>query len=305
MKTLKYVLILILVLGAFYSCVDKETRYDLNSTTKNLAGFEINQTMVSGISDGTEYTFPMKVKVVGPTVKDLKSDITLTIAVDQALIDETVADDTTLTSAIEGVHYRIDNPVVVLRASNNYLGVLNISMITDGIVTPLEKTPILILKTSTATGDSKVTNNGKPLKISLNFACFSEFQGTYTVTINRVSATGVATTYVRTDEVITKIGVETYRTTYVGHWTPGQMAPGRPGFTFTNACNKLAVAEQLLADYWANVVTGTALGTADPFTVDPVTGDPNPIDLYIEYSVCYPPETCNTYKCTYVKNITK
>lgn len=281
MKTLKYIFLLILVMGTFQSClVENKTRYDLNDNGPNLAGFELNKTSVSGIADGSEYIFPMKVKIVGPTVTDLTSDVTLTVSVDPA------------STAIEGTHFRIDDPVVVLTKSNNFLGLLNITMITEGIVTPLDEAPVLILNASSATGDAKVINNGKPIEITMNFACFSSFEGTYTLTINRVSTTGVASTIVRTDEVITKTGTETYRTTYVGHWLPSALAPGTPGFTFTNSCNKLSIAEQNLADLYANIVTGTALGTFDP-----VTGN-----IYMEYSVCYPPGTCNTYKCTYVKN---
>jgi hypothetical protein len=281
MKTLKYILILTLGLFTFNSClVDDTTKYDANADGPNLAGFELNRTSVAGIADGSEYIFPMKVKIIGPTMTDLTGDITLTVAPDPA------------STAIEGTHFRIDNPVIVLSKNNNYLGLLNVTMTTEGIATPIENSPVLILNATSATGDPTVINNGKPLEITLNFACFSEFQGSYTLTINRVSTTGVASTIVRTDEVITKIGTETYRTKYVGHWTPAQLAPGTPGFTFTNNCNKLSIAEQYLADYWANIVTGTAIGTADP-----VTGD-----IYMEYSVCYPPGTCNTYKCTYVKN---
>lgn len=278
MKTLKYILILFLALGTFHSClVDDETKYDLNDKGPNLAGFEINRTTVSGIADGTEYTFPMKVKIVGPTVMDLTSDIDLTVSVDAS------------STAVEGTHYRIDNPTVTLTAANNYLGLVDITMLTTGIATPLAEAPILILNAESAVGDDMVTNNGKQLEITMNFACYSEFQGNYDMTVIYTATTGAVTTFTR-NEVITKTGVEEYRTTYVGHWTPAQMAPGTPGFTFMNSCNKLTIPNQLLASYWANEVEGTAIGTADP-----VTGD-----LYMEYSVCYG-GACRYYKCTYVR----
>jgi hypothetical protein len=294
MKTMKYLIsIVILSLATFNSClVDKTTPYDDNEKGKNVAGFDLTRTSVAGIADGTEYTFPMKVKIVGPTVRDLSNDVTLIIAPDTEAMSEAAAANPKLTPAIQGTHFKITNPQVVLTKADNYLGTINITMTTAGLVTPLAKSPILILKTVSATGDDNVTNNGKKLEVSMNFACYSEFQGSYTVTINRVSTTGAASTIVRTDETFTKIGVETYRTKYVGHWTPAQLAPGTPGFTFLNSCNELIIPEQNLADYWANMVNGMSIGKYDP-----VAGT-----FYMEYTVCYPPGTCNTYKCTYVKN---
>ena len=279
MKTLKYIFLLILVAGTFQSClVENETKYDLNDDGKNLAGFELNRTSVAGIADGSEYTFPMRVKIVGPSVTELNGDVTLTVSVDPA------------STAIEGTHFRLDDPDIVLSKSNNYLGLINVTMLTEGIVTPLAEAPVLILNATSATGDAKVLNNGKSIAITMNFACFSQFEGSYTLTINRVSTLGVASTIVRTDEEITKIGVETYRTKYVGHWLPADLG-GTPGFTFTNSCNKFSIAEQNLVELYSNLVTGTALGTFDP-----ATGN-----IYMEYSVCAS-GACNTYKCTYVKN---
>lgn len=292
MKTLKYIIILLLFLGAAPSCVDMETRYDNNDTGKNLAGFELGKTSIAGIADGTEYVFPMKVKIVGPTLTDLTSNVTLTVAPDFAAMDAAAEADTNLIAAIEGTHFRIDVPTVALTKANNYLGTIDVIMTTTGIVTPLAKSPILILKTVSATGDPNVTNNGKNIEINMNFACYSEFDGSYTMTMVRTSSTGAVTTIVRTDETITKIGVETYRTKYVGHWTPAQMAPGTAGFTFLNSCNNITIPEQNLADYWANIVTGIIIGEYDP-----VAGT-----FYMEYTVCYPATVCNTYKCTWVPN---
>lgn len=249
MKTLKYIFLLILVIGTFQSClVENETRYDLNEDGPNLAGFELNRTLVSGISDGSEYTFPMRVKVVGPTVSQLTSDVTLTVAVDPS------------STAIEGTHYRIDNPTVVLTAANNYLGLLNVTMLTEGIVTPLEESPVLKLNTADASGDPTIINNGKGLDITMNFACFSEFQGRYSVT--HTSSTGATFT---TEEDIIKIGTEKYQTSSVGTWGTPPFSVN--GYVFDNACNVLSVpGGQLLANTYSNEVYGHKLGSADPAT---------------------------------------
>lgn len=261
MKTFKLIIILVLGLATtFNSClVDDTTKYDLNDDGVNLAGFEQNNTMVSNIADGTEYDLPMKVKVIGPTSMNLTNDITLTIDVDQAAMQAAATDNPKYTPAIEGVHYRIDDPTIVLKAADNYLGLINVTMITEGLVTPLPKTPILILKTVSATGDPNVTNNGKNLEIIMNFACYSEFQGTYRVT--HTSSTGA--TFSRIEEIV-KVDVEQYLTASVGTW-------GTPpftdyGFIFNNSCNELSVPDQLLADYYSNNVWSHKAGAYNPET---------------------------------------
>jgi hypothetical protein len=249
MKTLKYILILFLALGTFHSClVDDETKYDDNDKGQNLAGFELNKTLMSAIADGTEYTFPMKVKIVGPTVLDLSSDVTVTFAVDGA------------STAIEGTHYRIDDPVVTLTAANNYLGVLNVSMLTAGILTPLAESPVLIVYAQTTDGDAKVVANEKQIEIAMNFACFSEFQGIYDVVHTRASS---GATFSQREE-IKKIGVEQYYTASVGVWNPQLNPPN--GFIFDNACNVISVPAQYLADMYGNDVFGHKLGNVDPVT---------------------------------------
>jgi hypothetical protein len=251
MKKIKYILIVILCMGMFNSCIDNSETFDLNKDGYNLAGFEQGTSTISGIADGTEYTFYMKVKVVGPTVRDLTSDITLTVAVDTA------------STAIEGTHFNIPNPTVVLTKSNNYLGLLEIKMTTEGIVTPLPENPVIVLNAINATGDSKVISNGKPLQVTMNFACFTELDvPTYNVHI--VSSSGGVRDRV---ETITKIDVETYKTYSVGTWN-GAPFQGN-GYIFTNSCNVLDVPLSLngdLADTYSNDVWGHLPGSLDPAT---------------------------------------
>ena len=260
MKTLKYILIIIISLGAFNSClVDDTTRYDLNGDGPNLAGFTDGNVMISHIADGAEYDIPVKVKVIGPTSMDLTSDITLTIAADEEAMAELAATDPSKTPAVEGVHYAIADPVIVLQGADNYLGLVHVTMLTEGLVTPLAKTPVLILKTVSASGDPKVLNNGKNMQITLNFACFSEFQGTYVVT--HTSSTGAV--FSRTEDIV-KVGVEQYLTASVGTWGTSPFTDY--GFIFDNACNVLSVPHQYLADYYSNDTWGHKPGEYNPAT---------------------------------------
>jgi len=278
MKTLKYILILVLSLGALNSClVDQSTRYDANDDGPNLAVFADARTAFSFVSDGNEYGFTVRMKLIGPTSMDVTEDIVVTV------------DNDPSSTAIEGTHFSLPSNTITLKKADNYLGLFPITILTEGINAPLAKAPVLVLKVVSATGAENVINNGKNLEITLNYGCFSNLAGAYTLTIDRISTTGVPSQIIRNDEVITQTGVGTYRTTYVGHWTPAQMAPGTPGFTFTDVCNEITVPEQNLADYYANIVEGTAIGSYNPETGV----------IIIEYSVCYA-GACNLYTCTYV-----
>jgi hypothetical protein len=265
MKAFKYIFILILILGTFHSClVDDTTRYDLNSSSKNLAGFDLSRTSFSFVADGSEYHFTVKVKVVGPTVTDIKNSVTMTVAAD------------TSSTAVEGTNYRIDEPTITLDPDNNLLGLFPITILTEGIVAPLDKAPILVLKVTNASGDASVTNHGKPIEITLNYGCFSNLAGTYDVhTVMTRTISGAVTEHDWT-ETITQTGVGEYRTQWVtGSYGPGALAPGDDGFTFLDVCNVLNIPEQNLANLYSNLVYGNNLGW-----VDPLTGN-----MHMEYTV--------------------
>lgn len=277
MKTLKYILIILLSLGAFNSClVDETTRYDLNDQGPNLAGFETTRTSFSFVSDGSDYGFTVKMKLIGPTSMDVTSDITVTVEADPS------------STAIEGTHFSLDQPTITLKKSDNYLGLLPVTILTEGIIAPLATAPKLVLKVVSATGDPNVLNNGKKLEIVLNYGCFSNLAGTYDVSTEYTTAAGVVSMLSWT-ETIAQTGVGTYRTERVGHWTVAALG-GTPGFTFTDVCNVLSVPEQNLVDLYSNIVAGTG-----PGAVTVATGD-----LYMEYSVCAS-GACRKYKSTYVK----
>lgn len=176
MKTLKYILILILVLGTFHSClVDDETNYDLNSTGLNLVTFERLSANLTMTATGEEKTFKIKVKLVGPTITDIKNDISVTV---------TAVDTSTAT---EGVHYRIENLPLVLSPGQNFLGELEIILMSEGNAAPMDGSPefddyvapVLILNI-TATGDPKVTGSGKAGIFTLNFVPPNPYAGDYT-----------------------------------------------------------------------------------------------------------------------------
>ena len=264
MKTIKYIFLLVLILGTANSClVDDTTTYGENDKGANLVGFTNFSTSLGAVADGNEYQYTLPMKVFGPTYLDIKSDVTATIGVDAS------------STAIEGTHFRLDNPTITFKPGNNLLNNFPITILTEGIVAPLDVAPVLVLKVVSVTGDKSAANSGKPVTIKLNYGCYSNLAGSYDVTtvITR-SISGAVSTFTHTEAII-RTGVGEYRTEYVGPYAPGDLSPGDDGFTFLDVCNVITVPEQNLGNLYSNIVSGDALGT-----VDPETGN-----LHMEYTI--------------------
>jgi hypothetical protein len=175
MRKIKYLLILMLSISFFNSClIDNETDVDLNDNGLNVVTFDRIKTPLTCLANGSEYTFQVPIKIVGPTVMNLKNDVSVTFTADAA------------STALPDVHYRIVSTTVTLTKANNYLGNLVITLITVGNTPPMEGTPeyddyvapVLYLDI-VATGDSKVTGSGKTGEITLNFTPPNPYAGIY------------------------------------------------------------------------------------------------------------------------------
>lgn len=180
MKTLKYFFLVTLLVGFASAClVDDEETYKENATGYNLATFEKASINLMALANGEEYTRNVRIKLVGPQAKELTSDLTVTVAADPS------------STAIENVHYRIDNPTFTMSAANNYLANLPVTLLTEGNAPPEDGTPemetyvapVLKLKVVSVTGDSRASNSGKPASVTLNFVRPNPFVGKYTAHI--------------------------------------------------------------------------------------------------------------------------
>ena len=93
----------------------------------------------------------VKMKVVGPTVTEIKNNISVTVTADET------------STAVEGDHYRIENLPLVLTPDQNFLGELEIILMSEGNAAPMDGTPefedyeapVLVLNVA-ATGDPNV-----------------------------------------------------------------------------------------------------------------------------------------------------
>jgi len=234
MKKIKYIIVFILSIGLFNSClIDDEATHDDYDKGPNFAGFLKNNTFVSAVSDGNEYTFELELLLQGPTSKDITSDVVLTIGVDES------------STAKEGVHYKIENSIITLPASNNHLAKFEFTLITDGIDAPLDVTPELIFEVLDVTGAENVIATGKKISVDLNYLCFSNLSGTYTD-----SNWG-------DDVVITELGSGYYEADKITYFVNSYT------WQFTDVCNKLTYAGGQLTD-WNYDLWGA--GSVDPAT---------------------------------------
>ena len=274
MRKLKYLFMVIISVTMFTSCFDDATDLDLNDKGLNVVGFESASQNFAAIADGSEYLFTLQIKLAGPTSLDVDGDLTVTFAEAEG------------TTATEGTHYRIEDASVTLSKSNNYLGEVDITMITDGIVTPLAELPMLYLVTN-VTGHDNVVGTGKPIEITLSYACPSNLAGTYDVETIYTAYDGTVSTLTWTED-ITETGVGEYRTGLVGHWSAAALGH-TPGYTFYDLCDVITIPEQYLADYWANIVAGE---------LDPHGEVKEDGTIITNYSICYG-GNCRHYVSTY------
>ena len=247
MRTIKNLFIFVISMFLVTSCFEETTDLDLNDDGFNVVGFSNASENFAAIADGAEYPFQIELKLIGPTSMELTEDVTVSFLAGDG------------STAIEGTHYRIDDASVTLSKSNNYLGKMNITMLTEGIETPLDESPVLFLLTD-ASGPASVSGTGKPVRVVFSYACFSDLAGRYDIEVLRDGGAIAPYNHDGAGMVddITETGVGEYRTSNVGHWDWATTLGGAgvAGFTFYDVCGVLTVPTQNLIEYYSNVVHG-------------------------------------------------
>ena len=170
MKTIKRyfnALLAIAILTTTSSClVDDESLTDAFDDGPNFVSFSRFSQNLSAVSDGNTYDFNINVELQGPTLHEMTSDVSLTISVDPS------------STAIEGVHYQFGSMTTTLTNSNNYLGAIPITVITQGIMAPLDVNPVLVLNISDSSGNN-VISSSKQNAVTIVYQCFADLSGTY------------------------------------------------------------------------------------------------------------------------------
>ncbi len=176
MKKLKYILLILLSCSVLSACFDNDDNFiDQVKNSPNIVEFDSYNINLVGIANGSTYDKELYVKMSGPSTGSLSGDITVSLVADPS------------STAVEGVHYTLNTPTLTLKKSNNYLGIISITMLSEGNSPPLEGTPefdkyvapFVILNMINATGESNVVATGKQADIVLNFIAPNPYAGDY------------------------------------------------------------------------------------------------------------------------------
>ena len=174
MKKIKYIILIILGVFTLNSCNDSDVFVDQIKGGTNIIEFDTYKKNLVGLADGSEYDMVLNVKISGPNVGSQSGDITVNVAAAAS------------STAVAGQHYRIETPTITLSSSGNYLGVIEITLVSAGNAPPPEGTPefeeyeapILNLEMTSASG-SNVVATGKVSVLTLGYTPPNPYVGEY------------------------------------------------------------------------------------------------------------------------------
>src|SRR5690606_38513243 len=176
---LKFLVIAVLAIGVT-SC-DALLEEDITDygTGPNFVGFSAAALTLNAETSGEEFSRMVPLRIIGPTVTSLNDEVEVTVSVDPR------------STAIEGVHYRLDSNTVTLRPSESdtdvFAGGLPITILTEGLVAPLATAPVLVLNITSAESNDNIVINDKTksARITLSYACpfdTANYEGTWIAT---------------------------------------------------------------------------------------------------------------------------
>ncbi|WP_396138903.1 hypothetical protein [Flavobacterium sp.] len=236
---MKKLMTLMIVAVSFLSCSDDgiKTEQDLTKGPK-VVGFASKVANVPYFSNqGTVLRkFPMNL-IGNGNGQVSSSDIQVSYTVDPT------------SSAVAGREYSmVDTTGKITIPAGTTFGDFPLNVITGGF-SPTVKTE-LVLNLTTSSPGSIVGAQYSQLRIVF-VGCLSQVQGNYNVRI-----TSGASAWNRTDEVVSVIGVNTFRTRYVGGWTVAALGATPPGFEFSDVCGEMAIPANLTLGGYSNAVYG-------------------------------------------------
>ncbi|HMC00845.1 MAG TPA: hypothetical protein VKN14_07405 [Flavobacteriaceae bacterium] len=168
---IKSITLLVIMMVSVTSClIDDESLTKTFDDGPNFASFSTFQQTVSAVADGNIVNANVNIELQGPNLIGYSNDVLVSIAVDPSN-----------TTAVEGVHYNLNSTSLILTLSNNYIGTLPISIITEGVNPPLAEAPKLSLSITFVDGNNVVANS-KNTTLTIIYQCFADLTGTYLVT---------------------------------------------------------------------------------------------------------------------------
>lgn len=254
---MKKLIALLAFVAISISCnTDDSNMVDINfQDTPRVVGFlKTTQNVAFFADEGVvQKEFPFDVLGTGDGAP-YNEDITLTYTVDAS------------STAVAGLEFDWvgTGSQVVIPAGTSF-GMLPLD-INTGNFNLTAKTTLVLNITAVDKDGFVISDQNKQLKINF-IGCLSLLNATYTVVVTR--GDGVSVT--RTNEVVSLIDVNTFRTTTTATYTVAQLSPPAPygGFEFIDICGDIQVEEQNLGGYYSNTVKGLSTTGQDGL----VTGD--------------------------------
>lgn len=236
MKTKIYYITLFSLFLSLSSClVDNDVASDLNDKGPNLVGFNDNEQSANALADGSTLDVSVPVSALGPTSMGITEDITITYEVDAS------------STAVEGTHYILEGNSLTLSSEMDLESSIPVTIITEGIIPPLETAPTLVINITSTTGDNIVVSGRTgQVTLTINYLCFSNLAGDYYISYSSGNQT----------HTVTEISDGYYEISSMFGWPTG-------GYTvyFTDVCGDLT----LINDWqFSNEIGGT--GVVDPDT---------------------------------------
>jgi len=165
-----FILLTIMSLTVTSCLIEDENLTDTFNDGPNFSNFSVFTRNLSAVADGNDISASVVVELQGPTVNKISEDVTVSISVDPS------------STAIEGVHFRLNATSVTLTKNNNFIGHIPFTIITEGIVPPLDVAPIIVFKIAETSGVGNIISSSKTAKFSIIYQCFADLTGTYSVT---------------------------------------------------------------------------------------------------------------------------
>jgi len=230
---------LLVVASVMLSCTDDDIRTEQNlASGPKVVGFTPALVSVAYFEDEGTVLREFPLNLIGNgNGQPSSTDIEVSYEIDPA------------STASDGVEFNfVDTSGKITIPAGETFGLYSLEVNT-GQLNPTMKTE-LILNLTTSSPGSAVGAQYSQLRIVF-VGCLSQLAGNY----QKVTTwNSLGNSFTRTDEVLTLVDINTFRTRYVGNWNVGTFTPA--GYEFIDICGEInLVADQNLGQY-SNEVRG-------------------------------------------------
>ncbi len=268
MKKLKIIILLLLSVVAFVSCVKDEAE-DFGSGTyvvgfRNAQGSYIYTDLDV---DPVQISEPINL-IGGSNGTTSPENITIPFSVDAS------------STAIAGTDYTINatGNIVTIPAGSDFV---QLPITVNPAALPGNTPKTIVINLGQPNANAVVSAEKSSITITIA-KCASDLSGTYALSVTRLD-NSVVTNF--PNEIITELSLGIYETSTTGPYDDLTIdgAP-RNGFIFKDVCQSIVIDEQNLGDFFSNLVFGNPEETNE-VTLDPITG--NVTSITMNYTITF------------------